>query len=188
MYRDGKVYDDIVKIIIQIYIDYDIKTFPVDEKEVCRKMGVALVPYLSFGKDAIELLHKKSPYGFFVKGSKEQPPTIYYNDLRNNYGSIRFTIFHELKHYVYEDEDDGEDDLADYFARQFMCLTIYLLLKNIDTENEIVSFCDVSFEAAFYASANIINRKRNYGYKIFDFEVRFIEHLDPILIEVYKKE
>lgn len=188
MYRDGKVYDEIVETIIQIYIDYDIKSFPVDEKKVCRMLGVSLLPYSYFNDRTKELLLKKSEFGFFVKGSKDKPPTIYYNDLRDNYGSVRFTIFHELKHYVYEDEDDGEDDLADYFARQFMCPTSYLLLKNIDTENEIMSFCGVSYEAAMYACSNIMNRRMNYGYKLFDYEIRLIEHLEPVLIEVYKRE
>lgn len=188
MYRDGKIYDEIIKTIIQIYIDYEIKSFPIDEKAICRKMGVSLLPYSYFDDRTRELLMKKSPFGFYVKRSKERPPTIYYNDLRDNYGSVRFTIFHELKHYVYEDEDDSEDDLADYFARQFMCPTSYLLLKNIDTENEIMSYCGVSYEAAVYACANILNRKKKYGYDLFDYEVKLIEHLEPVLIEVYRKE
>lgn len=188
MYRDGKIYDEIVETIIQIYIDYGIKSFPVDEKVICRKMGVSLLPYSYFDKRTRELLIKKSLYGFFVKGSKEKPPTIYYNDLRDNYGSVRFTIFHELKHYIYDDEDDSEDDLADYFARQFMCPTPYLLLKDVDTENELMSYCGVSHEAAVNTKMNILNRKRKYGYDLFDYEVKLIEHLEPVLIEVFRNE
>ena len=45
MYRSSEKYKEICKVIIDIYIDYDLKGLPVDEKEVCRKMGVALVPY-----------------------------------------------------------------------------------------------------------------------------------------------
>jgi len=47
MYRSGEIYDEIAKNVIQIYLDYGLKTFPVDEKEVCRKMGVALIGYSS---------------------------------------------------------------------------------------------------------------------------------------------
>lgn len=65
--------------------------------------------------------------GFFVKESKEQPPTIYYNDRFGSKGAIRLTIFHELKHYVFNDENDDDDDLADYFARHFMGPTPYLM-------------------------------------------------------------
>ena len=51
-----------------------------------------------------------------------------------------------------------------------------------------MSYCGVSYEAAVYACANIINRKKKYGYDLFDYEVKLIEHLEPVLIEVYRKE
>ena len=57
--------------------------------------------------------------GFFVKATKSTPPTIYYNDTIESEGAIRFTIFHELKHYVFEDDDDEDDDLADFFCKIF---------------------------------------------------------------------
>ena len=40
MYRAGSVYDEIDKVIYDIYQDYDIKTFPVDEVEVCNKLAL----------------------------------------------------------------------------------------------------------------------------------------------------
>ena len=68
-----------------------------------------------------------------------------------------------------------------------MCPIPYLLLKKIDSQNEIVSFCGASPLAARNASTNIVNRRNKYGYKLFDYEVRLIEHLEPLLIEVYQK-
>ena len=68
-----------------------------------------------------------------------------------------------------------------------MCPIPYLLLKKIDSQNEIVSFCGASLSAARNASTNIVNRRNKYGYKLFDYEVRLIEHLEPLLIEVYQK-
>lgn len=56
MYRDDKTYDEIKQVIIDIYQDYDIRNFPIDEKEICRKMGVALVPYSELGASAQPLL------------------------------------------------------------------------------------------------------------------------------------
>lgn len=186
MYRSGEEYEYICNVIIDIFIDYDIKSFPIDEKDICRKMGIALVPYSTYDSDAIELLKRKSKLGFFVKGSTESPPTIYYNDLRLSKGEVRFTIFHELKHYVFEDDDDEKDDLADFFARYFMCPIPYLLLKKIDTENEIMAFCETSSTAARNAYSNIVNRRNKYGYHIFDYEIRLINQIEPVLLEVYK--
>lgn len=187
MYRRGYTYDEIKQIIIDIYIDYGIKKFPIDEKEICRKMGVALVPYSSFGEHGMSILKKKSDMGFFVKESIDSPPTIYYNDIRDR-GSARFTIFHELKHYVFEDDDDTDDDLADFFARYFMCPIPYLMLKNIKTTIGIMSFCDTNRNIASHVRSNIINRINKFDYELFDYEVRLIEHIEPVLIEVYKKK
>lgn len=52
MYRKGEVYDEIKNVIIDIYIDFDIHQFPVDEKWLCRRMGVALIPYSAYDTDA----------------------------------------------------------------------------------------------------------------------------------------
>ena len=188
MYRKGIIYDEIKKVIISIYLDYDFKIFPIDPHEVCRKMGVAVIPYSCFGREQRRLLKKQSEYGFFVPATSKNVATIYYNDFYGSLGAQLLTILHELKHYIYEDADDLDDDLADFFARYFMCPIPYLLLKNIDTPNEVVSFCGVSYEAACNVCANLVNRKKKYGYRLFDYEIPLIEHLEPVLLEVYQKE
>ena len=177
------IYDEIDKVIIDIYMDYDIKTFPIDEKEVCKKMGVVLKPYSGFSWNGRVLLRKKSQQGFFIRESKECPPTIYFNDRQQSEGAKRFTIFHELKHYVFEDIDDEKDDLADYFARHFMCPTVYLMLKGIDTPESIISFCGTSREAAENACSAINKRRKKYGMKLFPYEVELVRHLEPTLLD-----
>ena len=64
MYRRGKTYDEIAGVVIDIYIDYGIKSFPVDPKEVCRKLGVALVAYSEYDDEQRMLLEKKSKDGW----------------------------------------------------------------------------------------------------------------------------
>jgi Zn-dependent peptidase ImmA (M78 family) len=184
MYRNGEVYDTIAKVIVDIYIDYDLRNFPIDEGEVCRKMGVALVPYSIYNEEERSLFLKRSKHGFF-DGVFSGTPTIYFNDALEPEETQRFTIFHEIKHFVFEDVDEHDDDLADYFARYFMCPVPYFLLKDIDTQDEIISCCGLSKTAAANASSNIINRKEKYGYHLFDYEVKLIEHLEPVLLEVY---
>lgn len=186
MYRSGSEYDELDKLIYSIYDDYNIKAFPIDEKELCQKMKIALVPYSAFSDEAKKLLHKKSKHAFFVKESKENPPTIYYNDTFASEGAIRLSIFHEIGHYICEDEDDSKDDLADYFARHFMCPTAYLMLKGIESPNAIVAFCGVSFEAACNASANIANRKKKLGSNLLSYEKESIKNIDPIAFWVYE--
>ena len=187
--RDSDTYDEIKKIIIQIYLDYNIKKFPINEHQICKKLGVSLVPYSAFDRKCRRLLLKRSRCGFFVKGTRENPPTIFYNDRFESEGAIRLTIFHELKHYIYnEDSNDEEyDDLADFFARFFMCPIPYLIVKGIEKDVEIVSYCNVSMEAAGNAASNIKNRKKKYGNKIFDYEIPLLEHLDKDAYDVFIK-
>ena len=187
MYRSSDIYEDIVKVIIEIYRDYDIKDFPIDEKDICRRLGVALVPYSEFPKEARALLEKKSKHGFFVRGTKKNPPTIYYNDKFEPYGAVRLTIFHELKHYVFDEDanDEDQDDLADFFGRYFLCPIPYLIMKGIDTENDIISHCGVSMTAAGNVESTIRNRKQRYGYRIFEHEIPFLKHLDEDAYEVF---
>ena len=74
MYRRGEEYDRLDQLVISIYIDYGLNSFPLDEKDVCRKMGLALVPYSEYTGEDRRILRKKSQYGFFVPESKENPP------------------------------------------------------------------------------------------------------------------
>ena len=48
MYWNGNDYDKMAQLVIDIYIDYNITAFPVDEKEICRKMGLKLLPYSAY--------------------------------------------------------------------------------------------------------------------------------------------
>ena len=190
MYRDKQTYEAIIRTIIDIYLDYDIRTFPINEKDVCKKLGVSLVPYSAFNEGERALLidiHKK---GYFVRESKETPPTIYYNDLLDSYGSVRFTVFHEIKHYVYDEDESDEDidDHADFFSRYFQCPIPFLMVKGITKINEIVSFCNVSMEVAKNVRSNLRNRMTTYGYKIFDYEIPLLKHLDKDAYKAFIKE
>lgn len=189
MYRPPDIYEGIKKTIIDIYLDYEISAFPLDEKDICRKLGVALVPYTECSLEARELLLKKSKHGFFVKGTKENPPTIYYNDQFGSSGAVRFTIFHDIKHYVYDEDadDEEEDDLADFFSRFFLCPIPYLLVKGIESVNEIVSCFGLSMEAADNVVSNLQNRRKKYGAKVFDYEVPLLKLLDETAYQVFVK-
>ena len=172
MYWTGNDYDKMAQLVIDIYIDYNITTFPVDEKEICRKIGLKLIPYSAYTENEQVLLRKRSKDGFFSPATKTTPNAIYYNDSVTSYGKIRFTIFHELKHFANGDEDDMEynDNMADYFSRYFMAPIPYLIKMGIDNELTLISDHGISAEAATYAIRNVRRRKAKYGDMIFDYE------------------
>lgn len=59
MYRNGTDYDKLDELIYSIYIDYDIKEFPIDEKELCQKMQIDLVPYSALSDEAKKTVAKE---------------------------------------------------------------------------------------------------------------------------------
>lgn len=183
MYRDKKVYDELDKTVIQIYLDYGFNRFPLDESYVCERMGLVLKPYSSFCKEDREILRKKSIYGFCSPVHMGRPVQLFYNDSLADLkspGCIRQTIFHEIKHYVYEDADDDSehDDLAEHFGKYFMCPTPYLIVKDIEVPEEIQERFGVSFTMANNLSGSVKNRKRFFGSQLFSYEWPLIELLD----------
>ena len=182
MYRGGCYYDAVAKTVIQIYLDYSIKRFPIDEKSVCRAMAISLVPYSAYPVEERNLLKKKSMSGFYCPPTKQSLPMIFYNDNLEDvgsYGNMRRNIFHEVYHYINGDTSEipYNDDLADYFGKYFLAPIPYLIAKNILNENEIIAEFGVDFKMASYIVKNLRNRMNRYGTQIFDYEKPLLRHL-----------
>ena len=177
MYWSGNDYDKTAQLVIGIFVDYNIRRFPVDEKAICRNLGLKLIPYSEYSEEQQVLLRKRSPDAFFAPATKKTPPTVFYNDKVESYGRLRYNIFHEVKHFVNGDKDDGEynDNMADYFARYFMCPIPYLIEYGIDDELTITSDHLVSLQAAQNTLKNVRNKRAAYGDKIFDYEKPLVE-------------
>ena len=177
MYWSGTDYDRMAQLVIDIYVDYNIRSFPVDEKEICRKLGLKLILYSEYPEEQEALLRKRSMDAFFAPATRTTPPTVFYNDKVESRGRLRYNIFHEVKHFVTGDKDDGEynDNMADYFARYFMCPIPYLIEYGIDNELTLISDHLISQEAARNTIKNVRNRKAVYGDKIFDSEKPLVD-------------
>ncbi|MCQ2488156.1 MAG: toxin [Clostridia bacterium] len=179
MYRsNGNIYDKLDSLAISLYVDYSINQFPINEKELCNKIGVSLVPYSAYEGKNRDLFLKRSKEGFLSYGINKLNPVIFYNDGNDAiYGNIRQTIFHEIKHFMCEDSENDEidDDLAEHFGRYLACPTPYLIWKNITDVNEIISTFGVSATIANYVSSSVKNRINKYGHKIFDYEQPLID-------------
>lgn len=180
MYWQPSDYQKMAKLVIDIYKDYNITHFPVNLKEVCNKLGIALIPYSSYSKENRKLLMKRSTDGFFIPYLRGNPPMIFYNDNICSEGRKRFTGFHEIKHIINGDKTEGDiydEGMADFFSKYFMCPTPYLIAKNITNANIIISTFNVSDEVAYYISNSVKNRISKYGYSIFEYEMPLLKQL-----------
>lgn len=181
MYRKGEKYNDMAKLVSDIYIDYDIRTFPINVEEVCKKMQIVLLPYSYYEPEHRALLKKESTSSFYIRPTTKNPAMILYNDDIKKVGSlgnVRRNVMHEIKHYVCEDtQDNPEDDLADYFGKYFLAPIPYLIVKGIDNLNDIMCTFGVDETMARSILNNVNNRKKKCGKKIFKYEIPLLKHL-----------
>ncbi len=184
MLRTKKFYRIIRDKIIEIYQDYGIKTFPVDEIELCKKMGIVLVPYSQLKGEELRLAYKRSPNGFYAPRTYETPPMIYYNDNLEevmSYGRIRYTIFHEIKHYVFDEkvETEENEDGAQYFAKYFMCPIPYLIYNINDYSNieSVRQGFGVSTQVAEFLLDSVNRRTFRFGNGLFKREIELIDSI-----------
>ena len=175
MYRKGNEYNRLDKLAIDLYVDYGITSFPLDEKELCQKMGIMLIPYSSYEGEDLRTLKKKSQYGFWSMGEKGYTPMIFYNDdvgELHSPATIKQTIRHEIKHFLDGDIIDNpeNDDLAEHFGRYLAAPVPYLVARKITDVNVIISTFGVSATMANNISSAVTNRINKHGSKIFDYE------------------
>ena len=184
MFRSKNFYKEIRDKIIEIYQDYGITTFPVDEIDLCKKMGIILVPYSLLEGEELILAYKRSKEGFYAPRTTETPPMIYYNDNLEevmSYGRIRYTIFHEIKHYVFNEkvETDENEDGAQYFAKYFMCPIPYLVYNKskYDDIDSIRNGFGVSTIVAEFLLDSVNKRTIRFGNGLFQSEIDLIDSI-----------
>lgn len=178
MYRRAEEYNRMCRLAIEIIVDYDIKEYPLDMNQLCRKMGFNLIPYSAF-EDKKDLLLRKSLDGFSNYDDPKIKPTIFFNDMYGDIPPTRIshTKGHEVKHILERDKDDSEDDLCDYFSKYLRAPTPYIIFLGITEVTDIISKFQISYEQAIYVKKNVMNRINKYGEKYFEYELPLLKQL-----------
>ena len=165
---------------LQLRQDYDFLDDDLDVFQLANMMNVTLVPYSEVGLKAKKFIldrEDKINDGFFTTENGRHAPKIFYNDEIAD-KRIKFTICHELEHYVFDDKEDGEyeEAKANHFARQLLipnCLVIMYMLKGVD-KYDLASKFNVSYEVAYIAYTHAEHRINYRGYKLEDYEKDFM--------------
>ena len=117
-------YEDIKEIVCKIIEKNNIKRIPIDVFELARKLGMRVVKYSLLTEKEMSLLEEygisRDSDGFYALAKKhgKNIPYIYYND-KKDAGRIRFTILHEIGHFVLDhlQQSDLAEAEANFFAK-----------------------------------------------------------------------
>lgn len=174
-------YRELDEKAIQIRIDYGFLSETIDVFALAKKMGMVLIPYSSLKRGQFELLRKHSSIladGFSVMRNVDGRLVCYtfYNDAKS-LDRQRFTIAHEIKHFVCRESDPNEEqeDLANHFARYLMAPTFLVMKYSDSTVSEVASHFNISKPAAINALSAAKNRSLSGCKRLCAFERRFME-------------
>ncbi len=144
-------YEQIKRIVVDLFVKYDVNCVPVNGFELATKMGVKVIAYSAFSEAKRKLLLKESADGFCVE--KESGEWyIYYND-EKGYGRINNTMLHEIGHIVLDHTEDSElaDKEVRFFAKYALAPPVLIHKLKLDNPEDIADAFDVSYQAALYA-------------------------------------
>jgi len=181
MRLQDEAYEEIKRTVADMFVDYDIKCFPISAFEVATKIGLEIVPYSALSQEKRNGALKFSLEGFSIELFSGQW-TIFYNDSVKSYGRINQTIMHEVGHYILGHTEESEEAEAEakFFAKYALAAPpIIENLKGVKNAQNVSRSCGISMEAArnavgYYAKWRHHFEKRGY----MDYEIRILNQLE----------
>lgn len=144
-------YEEIKRIVVDMFVKYNVCCVPVNGSELATKMGIKAVPYSAIPENKRWLLFKKSRDGFSVEKNLNEW-YIFYSD-EKDYGRINNTIMHEIGHIVLDHSEDSElaEKEVKFFAKYALVPPVLVHKLKLNDPRDIEDIFGVSFEAACYA-------------------------------------
>ncbi len=180
-------YNSLEKIAMSFLLDYSFIKFPIDVFKLAEvSFHVKFVKYSELSEEKREKIlaipELEDSFTVFEHLSDGRTTyIIYYNDSKTYYRQ-RFSIGHELKHILFDEEEptaENEEE-ADYFSKSLIAPKCLIILDNINSREEIVEKYELGPEPSRYLFNSIQRRIDKYGRELFDFEAKFIEEIEKI--------
>lgn len=128
--------------------------YPLDVEKLVSSYDIRMIPYGKFAwrhglhiEDVCDLFGSK--HGILVRDTKSDRSIIYYNNtLPKN--TIRFTLAHELGHYLMGHTCDSKENenIVNCFARNLLAPPAVCHAMGFKTPNSLVSYFGISDKAA----------------------------------------
>jgi hypothetical protein len=133
--------------VLEVFIKYDIKSFPVDCKYIVNKLGYNLFKYSELSEEKRNSCLMVSDESLMLHNN------IYYNDDMVN-SRIRFSISHEIGHIILnhgEYMNPIKEAEANCFASCLLAPRMAIHYAKCKNQNDVVKIFHISQEAAQYA-------------------------------------
>lgn len=173
-------YEEIKRIVVRMFVTYEVSCIPINGFEIAHKMGVKVIPYSAIAPGKRWLLAKKSKDGFSVERAGGQW-YIFYND-EKDYGRVNHTIMHEIGHIVLDHTEDSElaEKEVKFFAKYALAPPVLIHKLKLNNPKSISQIFEISYEAACYAYDYYRKWQRRYSSGYTDYEHRLLCLFDQV--------
>ena len=190
-------YEDIKKTVSVIIEKYNINKIPLNIFELAKKLGIRLVKYSEITEYEFSELEKhgisKDSDGFYALANKKDKliPYIYYNDQKDS-GRIRFTILHEIGHYIlgHRQASDLAEAEANFFAKYFIAPPVLVNKINPTDYMDIACIFKITKECAWNAFDYYEKWRRHYiraGKNYTEYEKKILSICSLDIPESYRR-
>ena len=166
---------------MDVYRKCNVRRFPIDCEAIVRGCGFDLVSYKDLAKNHEEYkrlcLYSNDAFTSF------EDRMICYNN-RNINTRIRFSLMHEIGHYVLKTENE---DTADSFSASILAPPAIILAKKLQNADEISRFFGLSVSAANNAVRSVREYDINNGADLISYFRAFSLETDFKSIPVVQK-
>ena len=154
-------YEKIKRKVVGFIKECGIRSYPIDIKNICEKLGCKLLTYSMLDIEDREFVMNKSEDGYILTDEKGIVG-ICYNDLEY-YDRITTTIAHEIGHYVlgHKEHSALAESEADFFAVYLLTPNPILYKYGVDNELDLCSRFKVSMSLGMNSWNRFVKWRNN---------------------------
>lgn len=173
----SKRYNEIKRIVADLFEDYDVRTIPIDVFGLAEKMGIEIV-YASKCSQNCSVAVLKNVESCVAYNDVLQKYVVYIDDVNTRKKRQKFSLAHEIIHIVlnHETQSEKNESEANFGAAYLLCPTSLTILSSDEelmlSAKGIRSIFDISLGLAEIAARHNKERLTNVRWGPADYESR----------------